>query len=78
MKYYDKILNAKPLTIDYLNAGHVAWGGGDIEYAVTLYSKAILECGGKDIFLEIFNRDRSSLIRQGIKEEDIPLMLDMI
>lgn len=78
MKYYDKILNAKPLTIDYLNAGHVSWGGGDIEYAVTLYSKAILECGGKDIFLEIFNRDRSSLIRQGIKEEDIPLMLDMI
>ncbi len=78
MKYYNKILNAKPLAVDYLNAGHVAWRSGSIEKAAELYRKAIQESGNKEVFLELFNRDRNSLIRQGITEEDIPLMLDII
>lgn len=78
MKYYDKIIAAKPLAIDYLNAGHVAWVLGNIEKTVGLYGKALAESDNKDAFLEIFERDRSSLLKQGIAEEDIPLMLDMI
>lgn len=78
MKYYDKILAIKPLTTDYLNAGHVAWALGNIEKAAGLYGKAMTESGSKDAFLEIFDRDRKSLIKQGIAEDEIPLMLDMI
>ena len=66
MKYYDKLLAVKPLATDYLNAGHVAWVLGNIEKAVGLYGKAMAESGSKDAFLEIFDRDRSSLLKQGI------------
>ena len=78
MKYYDKILAAKPLTTDYLNAGHVAWKLGDIERAVALYSKVVEESGSREAFITMFERDQNSLIKQGISPEDIPLMLDMI
>ena len=33
MKYYEKIIEQKPLAIDYMNAGHVAWTMGDIQKA---------------------------------------------
>lgn len=78
MKYYDKLLASKPLATDYLNAGHVAWVLGNIEKAAGLYGKAMAESGSKDAFLDIFDRDRNSLLKQGIAAEEIPLMLDII
>lgn len=78
MKYYDKVLAEKPYTPDYLNAGHVAWSLGNIENAVKFYKKAEQNYGNKDFFLEVFNKDRDMLLKQGIAEEDIPLMLDLI
>lgn len=78
MKYYDKILTSKPLMTDYLNAGHVAWKQGDINGTINFYSKATLESGSREAFLEIFNKDKDTLIKQGIDEKDIPLILDLI
>ena len=78
MKYYEKVLSKKPLAIDYLNAGHTAWVLGNTERVVDLYNKAAMKSESKDAFLDIFSKDRKSLIKQGIAEEDIPLMLDLI
>lgn len=78
MKYYEKILTSKPLATDYLNAGHVAWRTGKIEKAAELYSKAALEYGGQEIFREMFGKDKETLVRQGISEKDIPLMMDLV
>lgn len=78
MKYYDKILAAKPLATDYLNAGHVAWTLGNIDKAAELYGKAAAQSSSRNAFLDMFYRDKSSILKQGIAEEDIPLMLDMI
>ncbi|WP_291528387.1 tetratricopeptide repeat protein [Bacteroides sp. UBA939] len=78
MKYYDRILAGKPLSTDYLNAGHVAWTLGNLGKAAGLYSKAAAESGSRNAFMEMFARDRNSILKQGINEEDIPLMLDMI
>lgn len=78
MKYYEKILTSKPLAADYLNAGHVAWRTGKIEKAAELYSKAALEYGGQEIFREMFGKDKETLVRQGISEKDIPLMMDLV
>lgn len=78
MKYYEKILASKPLAADYLNAGHVAWRTGKIEKAAELYSKAALEYGGQEIFKEMFGKDKETLVRQGISEKDIPLMMDLV
>lgn len=78
MKYYEKIMAHKPLAIDYMNAGHVAWVMGDIQKAASFYGKAITVCGNREQFLDMFHKDKGSLLKQGIREEDMPLMLDLI
>lgn len=78
MKYYEKILTSKPLATDYLNAGHTAWRLGIIEKAADLYCKAILESGSRETFWEMFSKDKDILVRQGIDENDIPLMMDLV
>ncbi|MDR0895389.1 MAG: hypothetical protein LBN06_08860 [Prevotellaceae bacterium] len=78
MKYYRKLLADKPSTTDYLNAGHTAWLMKEIEETIQYYDKAVERCGSKDAFLQLFDKDRDILIKQGIAEEDIPLMMDLI
>ena len=78
MKYYEKIIEQKPLAIDYMNAGHVAWTMGDIQKAAALYGKSITANGNRERFLEMFRKDKEALLKQGIQEEDIPLMLDLL
>jgi len=51
MKYYEKIIGQKPLAIDYMNAGHVAWAMGDIQKAAALYGKSITANGNRERFL---------------------------
>lgn len=77
MKYYNKILDSRPLATDYLNAGHVAWRLGNLEKAAELYGKAALESGSREAFREMFSKDKETLIKQGINEKDIPLMMDL-
>ncbi|WP_297643590.1 tetratricopeptide repeat protein [uncultured Bacteroides sp.] len=77
VKYYDKVLTSQPVAADYLNAGHVAWKTGDMGKAATLYSKAASECGSHDLFRELFDKDKETLLKLGIDEKDIPLMLDL-
>lgn len=78
MKYYDKVTEQQPQPVDYLNAGHVAWVSGNLEKALSHYSKAVELYGGKDPFLEAFRKDEEFLIERGIVRSDIPLVLDLI
>ena len=77
MRYYDKVLALKPIATDYLNAGHVALGLGNIGKAAELYGKATAESGNREVFLEMFNKDKETLIKLGIDEKDIPLIRDL-
>ncbi len=43
-----------------------------------MYSKAAELGEGRDAFIEAFKKDAPFLLEQGIAEEDIPLMLDLI
>ena len=78
MKYYEKIIEQKPIAIDFMNAGHVAWVMGDIQKATSFYGKAITASGSRQQFLDMFRKDEEPLLEQGIREEDIPLMLDLL
>lgn len=78
IKYYEKIIDQKPLAIDFMNAGHVAWVMGDIQKAAVFYGKAITISDSREQFLEMFHKDEGPLLKQGIREEDIPLMLDLL
>ncbi len=78
-KYYDRILEAKPNAHDFINAGHLSWSMGDRKKALELYRKAIV---GKKMgiteFLTIFEEDKKIILQQGIKNDDIPIMLDRL
>ncbi|MFV0586505.1 tetratricopeptide repeat protein [Bacteroides reticulotermitis] len=78
MRYYEKVLQGKPLAIDYMNAGHAAWCMNEIDRASGYYEKARALSDTKERFLEFFRKDKETLLEQGIREEDIPLMLDLI
>lgn len=77
-RYYEKIIERKPLPVDYLNAGHVYWVSKQTSKAIAMYSKAAELGEGRDAFIEAFKKDTPFLLEQGIAEEDIPLMLDLI
>lgn len=77
-RYYEKIIERKPLPVDYLNAGHVYWVSKQTSKAIAMYSKAAELDEGRDAFIEAFKKDAPFLLEQGIAEEDIPLMLDLI
>ena len=34
--------------------------------------------GDKELFLEMFNKDMNYLLKMGITEDEIPLMLDLL
>lgn len=78
MKYYDRVLALGPVATDYLNAGHVAWSMGNLTKAIECYGHAAAESGSREAFLEMFDKDRETLLAQGIAEEDMPLVLDMV
>ncbi|MCD8182655.1 MAG: tetratricopeptide repeat protein [Bacteroides sp.] len=78
MKYYDKVLALKPIATDYLNAGHVTWRLGNTEKTIELYGKASAESSSLETFLDMFDKDKETLVRQGIDERDIPLIKDLI
>ncbi len=77
-KYYDKLIADKPQATDYLNGGHVAWCAGDAALAAGLYSLSMITLGDKEAFLQLFLKDKDTLLAHGIREEDIPIMCDLI
>ena len=78
MRYYEKVLALKPIATDYLNAGHGALRLGNMEKAAELYGKAASESGNRETFLDIFDKDKETLIKLGIDENDIPLIRDLV
>lgn len=78
MRYYEKVLALKPIATDYLNAGHVALRLENMEKAAELYGKAASESGNRETFLDIFDKDKETLIKLGIDENDIPLIRDLV
>lgn len=77
MRYYEKVLALDPTATDYLNCGHVAWAQGDVARASRCYARSTALCESRQVFLDMFWKDKPVLLAQGIREEDIPLVLDM-
>lgn len=77
--YYRKILDNKPTTQDYLNAGHTEWVLQQLKSAVNHYTAAVRrEQGNFQSFQEAFEQDIPDLLQAGVEEEEIPLMLDQV
>ena len=77
--YSNQIIQNNPNSTDYLNAGHIQIATGNIKAAIQLYRTSWETSNYSHTeFMEIFANDIPELINAGIKEEEIPLILDGI
>ncbi len=77
-KYCQKLLEGRPKAADFLNAGHIACCARAFAEAAAYYNKAAEMLGSKDNFLEIFYKDKEFLLAQGITEDELPLIADLV
>lgn len=77
-QYYTQIIENKPNTHDYLNAGHVELCLDHIKKAVELYNRAVESAGSFTTFQSMFNEDWDELAKAGIDLKIIPLILDKV
>ena len=77
--FYEKIINqSTPKAEDWLNYGHVYFLKNEIPKAVECYNKTASKCASHDEFVKLFLSDKNTLLEQGISEESIYIMLDLI
>jgi tetratricopeptide (TPR) repeat protein len=78
-KYFEKALRNKPNKNDFVNMGHIDWCTGDKKMAIENYKKSLIVSGADFNWLAItFEQDKKYLLKYGIKEFDIPLMIDYL
>ena len=79
MKYYRLLLESPaPKVQDWLNAGHVHFVDKRTSEAIAHYRKAQENEKDHSAFIERFYKDKEVLLAQGLEEEDIRIMLDLI
>ncbi len=79
LDYYGRIIKDNPNATDYLNAGHASLVAGKMEEAIERYTMSIRSPGNNQVkFAEAFTADIHDLLEAGIKEADIPFILDRI
>lgn len=77
---YDKIIDAQQVQpIDYLNRGHLALAQRDFHSAISFYNKYIsVSANGWNDFLREMTDDRHSLVKLGVDEKMLPLVIDAV
>jgi tetratricopeptide (TPR) repeat protein len=77
--YFNKLIESDPNPTDYLNAGHVQLVTGNIREALRLYALSWQKSKQSQAeFTDIFSNDIPDLAKAGVKEEDIPFILDSV
>ncbi len=78
-KYYQRIMTKGAGEHDLMNAGHAKWCLGDRKGALQFYKESVAANGG-DInkFLNTFNEDKAVLLKNGVSENEIPILLDRL
>ena len=77
--YFEKIISAKPVAVDYLNYAHLKFAKKEIPQAISLYKKAISLYGGNmEKFEEVYLADTPSMKKMGINQCDIHILLDSL
>jgi tetratricopeptide (TPR) repeat protein len=78
-KYFNKVIEKEVKKNDLVNLGHVEWCMGDKKQAINHYRDALAKSAGDfDWLTEVFGQDKKYLVRHGIMEFDIPLMIDYL
>ncbi len=77
--YINKLINEDANKYDYMNMGHVEWCLGNKEMAIENYIRSIRQKDNSlERFLSGFKLDEKYLLKNGVDENDIPLMIDYL
>ncbi len=77
--YYKKIIATEPSAEDFMNLGHLKLAQNDMKDAICSYKESFKSMGGDfRKFSDIFNNDRKYIMANGISDNDIALVLDII
>jgi len=78
-KYFEKVLEKDGNKNDLFNLGHVEWCTGNKKEAINHYVQALIKSGNDYDWLSgVFEEDKKYLLKHGILEFDIPLMIDYL
>ncbi len=78
-RYYDKVLLDNPTSSDYLNMGHLYLASGNPREAINYYGLSIdSDPAGTEGFIDSFRADAPRLIKAGIDESLLPLIVDSL
>ncbi len=77
-RYYAQIIENKPNTHDYLNAGHVEFCLSNTKKAVEMYLQAVKSAGSFPAFKSLFDEDLDELRAAGVDMEVLPIILDKV
>ena len=79
LKYYRLLLDgSSPKANDWMNIGHVYFAMHQVPQAIQHYQQAQSSEKSHSNFIEKFNKDRNVLLTQGLTEEDLQIMLDLL
>jgi tetratricopeptide (TPR) repeat protein len=78
-KYYDRLSAGKLTAHDLINMGHLALCQGKKKEAIGLYKQSIITGDiTREKFMAIFAEDRNLLVSLGVKNDDLPILLDYL
>ena len=77
LKYYDLLLK-DPKAQDWMNAAHVYLAKKQMKQAIEYYRHAQAAEKSHAAFIEKFNKDRETLKAQGLNDEDLNIVLDLL
>lgn len=77
--YYGRVLTDRPTSADYLNMGHLSLALGNIREAINYYGLSIEnDSAGVEGFIANFNNDSPKLVKAGVQESMLPLVVDSL
>ena len=75
--YYNKVISNNPNAQDYMNFGHLEFVSKNLSSALSLYANSIKN-SSKEEFRKSFLEDSELLIRLGVKQIDLPIIIDKL
>jgi len=79
LRFYKKLLQIpEAQTSDWLNTGHIYTAMNQIPKAIECYRKVEKRTSSRDEFLKIYLNDKDALLEQGVTEENIYLIPDLL
>lgn len=79
LRFYGKLLHTSDVqTSDWLNTGHVYAAMNRIPEALKCYREVARHTATHDEFLKIYTADKEALLEQGVTEENIYLIPDLL